>query len=150
MAGRSVGSASAAVELQPFALEPLQREVQAAAPLAERGIRLCEEPGDAGHLREVDIAARAAPRAAQLGERPVAARAGEQVAEILGCGHRVSLGRSVLERIVAALLEAKPVHRSRYVKADRRKKNNGYPAILGRVTVVENTQKEPSELESLC
>ncbi len=60
-------------ELLPFALEPLQREVQATAPFAERGVRFREQPGQAGDVREVD---RNSPRTAT--PRPTGASGASQ------------------------------------------------------------------------
>jgi hypothetical protein len=68
-------------DLLPLALQALQGEVQAAAPFAERCVRLGKEPGDAGHAWEIDFAARAPPRGAGCGERRIAARAGQELAE---------------------------------------------------------------------
>ena len=48
-------------QLLRLALGPLQREVQAPAPFAERGVRLREQPWDRVDAREIG----AAPRAAQ-------------------------------------------------------------------------------------
>ena len=127
-------------ELLPFALESLQREVQAAAPLAERRVRLGEQPRNAGDRGKVDVATRAAPRLGSGGERPVAARAREQSAQIVGGNHRVSSCGQCLELIVAATASLRPCMRSRYVKTGG-KKNNGYPAIRGRVTVVRDAQR---------
>ena len=68
----------------PIALEFLQREMQAAAPFAECGVRLREQPRNAGDARKLDLAAGAAPRSAGLGERRVAARAREKLAQRVG------------------------------------------------------------------
>src|SRR5690606_1900775 len=82
------------VELRLPALELSLLEVQPAAPLAERGDRLGEQPWDRADAREIDLAARASIAVRRLVERrAVAARAGEEGAE-LGCRHA---GGSVAE-----------------------------------------------------
>src|SRR5690606_30966799 len=57
------------LELRAAPLELPQREVQPAAPFAERGLRLREQPGDARDERKVDAAPGAIEAARRLVER---------------------------------------------------------------------------------
>jgi len=89
------------LELEPIALEPLQREVGAAALFAERRVRLREQPRNAGDERKVGVTAGAAPGGAWARERLVAARTREELVQSVGCRHAAQIGSR--SRIVAAI-----------------------------------------------
>src|SRR5688572_22648575 len=123
--------------------------MQAAAPFAERRVRLCEQPWDARDARKVDVAAGAAPCGAGFGEGRVAARAGEKIAQRVARGCCGRYGRFVAQGFESWPGLARRARAPLTLSESRAtKKNNGYPAIRGRVTVVARTVRGTED--SVC
>src|SRR5262245_5343389 len=122
--------------------------MQAHAPFGERRVRLSEQPGNAREARKLDLAAAAAPRFTGFGKRRVAARAGEKLAQRVAgssCGRFVAQGCNSWPGLACRA-------RARLTLSERgaTRKNNGYPAIRGRVTVVSRTVRGTARLRGVC
>jgi len=110
-----ISSLERLAQLLLLALGALQGIVEAAAPLAERRVRLREQPRDRREAREVDAAAGAAEPVAVRRERLVATRAREALEEIGRTVHRSGFGSRLEDGgyrgIVAAAYGASPCTR---------------------------------------
>jgi hypothetical protein len=107
------------LDMLTLTLEPPQQEVEAAAPLPERGARFREQPRQRADEREVDVAACAAPRRCTDLEGPVAARARQEIVE--------SVRRRHVQRWYEGFDRRRddgrtPVQGSRYVKCGENKR----------------------------